>query len=103
MLARAGGSFIAEMTAIGLPMILVPYPHAGGHQRFNAEPAARAGAAVVVPDEELSGVRLLAEVTRLADEAGTRGGCGGMAAASLGLGRPDAAEHVARVVVEAAA
>src|SRR5258708_26054276 len=47
VVARAGGSAIAEMTAVGVPMVLVPYPYAGGHQRLNAEPVERAGAAGV--------------------------------------------------------
>jgi UDP-N-acetylglucosamine--N-acetylmuramyl-(pentapeptide) pyrophosphoryl-undecaprenol N-acetylglucosamine transferase len=99
IVARAGGSAIAEMTAVGAPMVLVPYPHAGGHQRFNAEPVAKAGAAIVVPDEEFSGVRLVETVRRLqADPAGLLR----MAQASLDFGRPDAAEAVARIVAEAA-
>jgi UDP-N-acetylglucosamine--N-acetylmuramyl-(pentapeptide) pyrophosphoryl-undecaprenol N-acetylglucosamine transferase len=104
VIARAGGSAIAEMSALGVPMILVPYPYAGGHQRFNAEPLARSGAALVVPDEELSGVRLVEEVRRLSappQNAGpnplTR-----MARASLAFGRPDAADAVARAVLDAA-
>ena len=69
-------------------------------QRFNAEPAARAGAAVVVPDGEFSGVRLVQEIRRLGSESG---GLAAMAAASLAFGRPDAARDVARVVLDAAA
>ena len=99
IVSRAGGSAIAEMTAVGAPMVLVPYPHASAHQRFNAEPVAKAGAAVVVPDEEFSGVRLVETVKRL---AGDREGLRRMAAASLDFGRPDAAETVARIVAEAA-
>lgn len=98
VLARAGGS-IAELTALGLPMILVPYPYAGGHQRSNAEPLVAAGAAVLVPDAELSGIRLLREVNRLAGDPQL---LTAMARNSLGLGRPDAAHDVARLVVEAA-
>lgn len=101
VISRAGGSTVAELTALGLPMVLVPYPHAGGHQRFNAEPAVRGGAAAVVPDEELSGVRLLSEVKRLSGEPGAAR-LRSMAAASLALGRPDAAERVADVVLDAA-
>jgi UDP-N-acetylglucosamine--N-acetylmuramyl-(pentapeptide) pyrophosphoryl-undecaprenol N-acetylglucosamine transferase len=99
ILARAGGSAIAEMTSVGAPMVLVPYPHAGAHQRFNAEPVAKAGAAIVVPDEELSGVRLVETVRRLITDPDR---LRRMAQASLDFGRPDAAEAVARIVVEAA-
>ena len=99
VVARAGGSAIAEMTAVGVPMVLVPYPYAGGHQRLNAEPVERAGAAVIVPDEEFSGVRLVEVVRRLASDPSR---LVTMAAASVAFGRPDAAEAVARVILEVA-
>jgi UDP-N-acetylglucosamine--N-acetylmuramyl-(pentapeptide) pyrophosphoryl-undecaprenol N-acetylglucosamine transferase len=99
VVSRAGGS-IAELTALGLPMILVPYPYAGDHQRFNAEPVVAAGAGILVPDGELSGVRLFDEVSRLRERPQQ---LQRMAAASLSLGRPDAAKHVAQLVLEAAA
>ena len=98
VVGRAGGG-VAEMTAAGVPMILVPGPFAGGHQRLNAAPLADAGAAVVVPDEEFSGVRLAAEVTRIATEPGR---LASMAAASRAQGRPRAALAIARVLLEGA-
>ncbi|MEA2647108.1 MAG: UDP-N-acetylglucosamine--N-acetylmuramyl-(pentapeptide) pyrophosphoryl-undecaprenol [Chloroflexota bacterium] len=101
VVARAGGSGIAEMTAMGLPMILVPYPFAGEHQRFNAEPLAEAGAAVVVRDAELSGATLTRAVQRLAGSEGAAR-LREMAAASRAFGRPHAAEEVARLLLEAA-
>ena len=55
VVARAGGS-VFEIAAHGLPAILVPYPHAAGdHQSANARWMADAGAAIVIPDGELSG------------------------------------------------
>src|SRR5207247_8594085 len=60
--ARAGGS-IFELAAAGVPAILVPYPHAtAAHQAGNARWMADGGAAVVVPDAELDGDRLRAEL-----------------------------------------
>ena len=97
VVARAGGS-VAELTAVGLPMILVPGAFAGGHQRHNAEPLERAGAAVVVPDQEFSGVRLAGEVRRL---AGAPARLQAMARASQALGRPRAALAIARTLLEA--
>ncbi|GAC1585063.1 MAG: undecaprenyldiphospho-muramoylpentapeptide beta-N-acetylglucosaminyltransferase [Candidatus Dormibacteria bacterium] len=95
VIGRAGGS-VAEMTAVGVPMLLVPGPFAGGHQRFNAEPLAAAGAAVWVPDDEFSGVRLAAEVGRIAAEPGR---LEAMARASRAVGRPGAALDIARALL----
>jgi UDP-N-acetylglucosamine--N-acetylmuramyl-(pentapeptide) pyrophosphoryl-undecaprenol N-acetylglucosamine transferase len=97
--ARAGGS-IFEIAAHGRPAILVPYPYAAGdHQTLNARWMADAGAAVVIPDRELTPERLAAEVdallsdeTRLAD----------MAQASATLARPDAAQAIAAEILDAA-
>jgi UDP-N-acetylglucosamine--N-acetylmuramyl-(pentapeptide) pyrophosphoryl-undecaprenol N-acetylglucosamine transferase len=52
---RAGGTTIAELSAMGLPAILVPYPYAtDGHQRKNAEELDRAGAAIKVEQDSFS-------------------------------------------------
>ncbi len=99
VLMRAGGSSIAEVTALGRPMILVPYPHAGGHQRLNAEPMVSAGAARLVADEELSSARLRHEVESLLADIPT---WRSMAEASRGEGRPDAAERVVALLREVA-
>ena len=61
---------VAELTASGLPAIMIPLPHAvGGHQAANADVLARAGAVVAVPDGELDGPRLglAGRATRLHD------------------------------------
>ena len=98
VLMRAGGSSIAEVTALGRPMILVPYPYAGGHQRYNAEPVVDAGAARLVPDEELSSARLREEVESLLGDVAT---WRRMAGASRAAGRPDAAQRVIALLHEA--
>jgi UDP-N-acetylglucosamine--N-acetylmuramyl-(pentapeptide) pyrophosphoryl-undecaprenol N-acetylglucosamine transferase len=97
--ARAGGS-VFEIAQYGLPAVLVPYPHAAGdHQTSNARWMERAGAAVVIPDPELTAqslarsvAELLADPARLAQ----------MAAASRRLARPDAARDIAQEVLAAA-
>jgi UDP-N-acetylglucosamine--N-acetylmuramyl-(pentapeptide) pyrophosphoryl-undecaprenol N-acetylglucosamine transferase len=99
-LSRAGIGTIGELTAVGLPMVLVPGTFGGRHQELNAHVVAEAGAATWVPDAEFTGARLLREVDTLrADPDRLRT----MAAASAALGRPDAAERVLRVVEEVAA
>lgn len=98
--ARAGGS-IFEIAAAGKPAILVPYPHASAdHQTTNARWMAAAGAAVVVPDDELNAARLGSEVGGL---LGDRSRLAAMASASAALARPDAAQVVADEVLAAAA
>jgi UDP-N-acetylglucosamine--N-acetylmuramyl-(pentapeptide) pyrophosphoryl-undecaprenol N-acetylglucosamine transferase len=48
--ARAGGSTLAELRALGLPAILIPYPYANSHQMANAEAASDEGWAEVIPE-----------------------------------------------------
>lgn len=97
---RAGGSSLAEVSAMGRPMILVPYPHAGDHQRHNAAPFVRAGAAIVIPDAECDGARLGSELGSLiADPRAWRE----MAARSGTAARPDATLRVAALLQELAA
>ena len=89
--ARAGGS-VLELAAAGLPSLLVPYPHAtADHQIANARYMERAGAAVVVPDEELDGPRLARETGTLlgAQPAAGGDGQGGAGGGASGRGRPD--------------
>jgi len=100
VVARAGGS-IFEIAAAGRPAVLVPYPHAtADHQTENAGFMARAGAAVVIPDAELSGARLAQEVGRLLAD---RSRLTAMARASAQLARPEAAHEIAHELLAAAA
>jgi len=97
VVARAGASTVAELTAVGVPSVLVPLPGApGDHQTANARRLSDAGAAVVCPDADLDGARLVALVDGLlADPARLHR----MAVAAAGLGRRDAAGAVADLVV----
>ena len=98
VISRAGASTLSEVSAIGIPMILVPYPYAGGHQRLNVTPYALAGAAVVIADEEVLG-RLRGVLTSVIDDTSRYRT---MVEAMRGLGRPYAAEEVVRLLHEAA-
>jgi UDP-N-acetylglucosamine--N-acetylmuramyl-(pentapeptide) pyrophosphoryl-undecaprenol N-acetylglucosamine transferase len=98
VVSRAGGSLF-EIAAHGVPAILVPYPHAAGdHQTTNARWMADAGAALVIADRELTGARLAHEVAALLAD---RSGLAAMATASRALARPDAAQRIARELLEA--
>jgi UDP-N-acetylglucosamine--N-acetylmuramyl-(pentapeptide) pyrophosphoryl-undecaprenol N-acetylglucosamine transferase len=99
VVARAGGS-IFEVAAHGRPAILIPYPHAtANHQSANASFMERAGAAVVVPDDQLTPARLAQEVGCLLADPNR---LAAMARASAELARPDAARDVAHELLEAA-
>ncbi len=66
LLCRAGATSIAEITAGGKAAILIPFPFAvNDHQTKNAELLVRAGAAEMIPERELDGRRLAAEIERL--------------------------------------
>ena len=71
IISRAGAMTITELTAIGRPAILVPYPNAAeNHQYYNALTLSNAGAAVIVEDKELTKELLVQEVSELyADRA----------------------------------
>jgi UDP-N-acetylglucosamine--N-acetylmuramyl-(pentapeptide) pyrophosphoryl-undecaprenol N-acetylglucosamine transferase len=98
VVGRAGSSTLAEVTALGLPMVVVPYPHAAGHQLANGQVLADAGAARLIEDEAFDGAALLAATSLLDDPAQHAA----MAAASRSLGRPGAADAVAELVLAAA-
>lgn len=69
-LCRAGASTIAELTGYGVASLLVPLPTAAGaHQDANACAMAGAGAAVLLPEKELSGEGLASEVSRLGSDS----------------------------------
>jgi UDP-N-acetylglucosamine--N-acetylmuramyl-(pentapeptide) pyrophosphoryl-undecaprenol N-acetylglucosamine transferase len=93
-LSRAGGSTLAELTALGLPSILVPYPYAAhGHQGVNAGLLAQAGAAIAIDQQDLTAERLAESIRALATDDGLRGR---MAECARQQGRPDAALRVAQ-------
>ena len=99
VVARAGGS-VMEVAAAGRPAILVPYPHAtADHQTTNARWMAEGGAAVVIPDAELSANRLSGAIAELLDDEDR---LREMGIAARRLAKPDAAERIAREVLEAA-
>ena len=99
VVSRAGAGSISEVSAAGIPMLLVPGPFAGGHQRLNAEPFERAGAARVIANEECDGPRLTREIAAIADDPAAYSK---MVDAMRSLGRPRAAEEVAGLLQAAA-
>jgi UDP-N-acetylglucosamine--N-acetylmuramyl-(pentapeptide) pyrophosphoryl-undecaprenol N-acetylglucosamine transferase len=100
IVSRSGATTVAEVTVCGLPSILVPYPYATGrHQEANARSLQRAGAAMVVADDALTGELLASKLTGLLED---RPRLRAMAERASALARPDAAHALAKVVAEAA-
>ncbi len=95
VVGRAGSSTIAEVTALGTPLVLVPYPHAAGHQAANARAVAESGAALVIADEAFDGTALLDAVGILGNPRRHLE----MSSASRSLARPGAADAVAMLVL----
>jgi UDP-N-acetylglucosamine--N-acetylmuramyl-(pentapeptide) pyrophosphoryl-undecaprenol N-acetylglucosamine transferase len=91
VIGRSGASAVAEICAVGRPSLLVPYPHAGDHQRHNAESLERQGAARSIRGE--STVERLVEELRELTVNPAR--LPRMAESAARLGRPHAARTIA--------
>ena len=97
VICRAGAITLAEIAVCGLPAILVPYPYAAhNHQQDNATNLVDRGAAVLVPDAELTGERLAQEVAHLLAD---RQALSRMSSNARLFARPDAASRIARSLV----
>jgi UDP-N-acetylglucosamine--N-acetylmuramyl-(pentapeptide) pyrophosphoryl-undecaprenol N-acetylglucosamine transferase len=100
VVARAGATSIAEITSLGVPSVLIPYPFAtDDHQTKNARALVEHGAAELIADADLDGQRFGDVVVGLLGDATVRAT---MSAASRALGRPDAATRVADLARSAA-
>lgn len=98
VLCRAGALTVAELEAAGVASVLVPYPHAvDDHQTRNARHLSDAGAAILLPQAELTPERLAALLSEF-----TRAGLAEMAGRARALARPDATRAVAQACVELA-
>lgn len=96
VISRAGASSIADITAIGRPSILIPFPAAtDDHQTANAQGLVASGGAFVIQEADLTPDVLAGHITAiLSDPEGAEA----MAAAALAQGRPDATEQLAELV-----
>lgn len=101
VLARAGATTLAEVTAAGRPSLLIPFPFAThDHQSVNAAFLAAAGAAEVIAQKDLVHFDLAATVTRLLDDPDILARMGTAATAAA---LPDAADRIARALLDLAA
>ncbi len=95
VVSRSGATTVAELTACGLPAILIPFPHAThGHQEANARVLENAGAATIILDSDLTGPVLASGIhSLLMDPMSFHE----MGRNSRALGQPQAAQ---KIVVE---
>jgi UDP-N-acetylglucosamine--N-acetylmuramyl-(pentapeptide) pyrophosphoryl-undecaprenol N-acetylglucosamine transferase len=100
LVCRSGASTVAEIAAVGKPAIFIPFPRAADdHQRRNAEAMVNAGAAVLIPEKELTPERLARAVAELlSDPARLRE----MSEKARRLSHHDSAGRLARIAVELA-
>ncbi|MGB9919201.1 MAG: undecaprenyldiphospho-muramoylpentapeptide beta-N-acetylglucosaminyltransferase [Moorellales bacterium] len=100
VVARAGATFLAELTARGVAAVLIPYPYAAeNHQEYNARALLRAGGCELILDRDLTPAALLEKVRHLLVDDRRREE---MAARARALGRPRAAEKIADLLWELA-
>ena len=96
VVCRAGATSVAELSALGVPSILVPLPGApDDHQTANARYLEDAGGALLVSDPELDGDRLGVEMAALLADTGR---LVAMANGARSVGRPDAADRVVALI-----
>jgi UDP-N-acetylglucosamine--N-acetylmuramyl-(pentapeptide) pyrophosphoryl-undecaprenol N-acetylglucosamine transferase len=99
VISRSGASTLAEITAAGVPSILIPYPFAyADHQRLNAEELEQRGSAIVRIEDGLTANALADTIIQLRS---SHDRLAAMSAASKSCGRVDAAARVAEVVMGA--
>jgi UDP-N-acetylglucosamine--N-acetylmuramyl-(pentapeptide) pyrophosphoryl-undecaprenol N-acetylglucosamine transferase len=98
VICRAGALTVSELAAAGAASVLVPYPHAvDDHQTYNAQFLSQAGAALLLPQTEISAEKLAQLISNL-----TRAKLLEMAKAARALAKPEATESVARICMELA-
>jgi UDP-N-acetylglucosamine--N-acetylmuramyl-(pentapeptide) pyrophosphoryl-undecaprenol N-acetylglucosamine transferase len=96
VVSRAGMGAVSELAAAGKPSILVPLPTASDqHQLHNAQALQRAGAALLIPDRDMTGARLAQEIARLAADPAR---LEEMAKAARTFAKPGAARRVAEIL-----
>lgn len=97
VVGRSGATSLAEITALGLPSILIPSPNVtADHQTKNAMSLVQNKAAKLIPEPELTGSVLVGAIDQLMSNEALRIE---MAQHSKSLGRPEAADHLIEVML----
>jgi UDP-N-acetylglucosamine--N-acetylmuramyl-(pentapeptide) pyrophosphoryl-undecaprenol N-acetylglucosamine transferase len=97
VISRAGAMALSEITAVGLPSVLIPYPYAtGDHQTLNAKALEESEAAIVIPEKETDN-SLEGVLNDLFNSAAKRRS---MSDNARRMGKPEAAKIIARTILE---
>jgi len=100
VICRSGAMTVSELAAAGLPAVLVPYPHAiDDHQTKNAHYLVDVGAAVLMPQSELTPASLVAVLTNLLE---SHGKIDLMSQKARTMAKPEAAQIVAGICLDKA-
>ncbi len=97
IISRAGAGAVSELSVLGKPAILVPFPHAADdHQTANAKTLVDKGAALMIADNELDGKTLFKMIQDLKTHPAKRQKMGNTIKS---LARPDGAQRIARHIL----
>jgi UDP-N-acetylglucosamine--N-acetylmuramyl-(pentapeptide) pyrophosphoryl-undecaprenol N-acetylglucosamine transferase len=91
VISRAGAGTLSELASVGLPALLIPFPHAKAHQEKNAEIFVKAGAAEMILDKELTGEKIAGKILSWGSSPNK---LSEMAGAVRKLGHPHAADEI---------
>jgi len=91
VISRAGAVTIAEIVTAKIPAVLIPYPYAGGHQKYNAQALCDSGVACMIEEKNLSSEILKAAILKMLNEKGSF---------SSTTYFPDAEKRLAQVIKE---
>ncbi len=98
IISRCGAGLISEITALGKPSILIPYPYASGnHQESNARALEKQGAAIVILEKDLNNKILLLKAMELLEK---QSDMEEMSRLSKELGRPNATKDIIKIIEE---
>ncbi|MEV8025243.1 UDP-N-acetylglucosamine--N-acetylmuramyl-(pentapeptide) pyrophosphoryl-undecaprenol N-acetylglucosamine transferase [Microbacterium sp. NPDC080220] len=100
VVSRSGAATVSELSALGIPAVYVPYAVGNGEQALNAASAVAAGAAVLIPDAELTGERIRSTVVPLLSDAAS---LERMRAAAAQVGTRSGSENVVGLIDRALA
>ncbi|MBF0343228.1 MAG: undecaprenyldiphospho-muramoylpentapeptide beta-N-acetylglucosaminyltransferase [Nitrospirae bacterium] len=96
LISRAGATTLAEITTIGIPSILVPYPYVSAHQEANAARLSNSGAAIMIREQELTAQTLSRHIVSLYTDASLRNR---IRRDCKAFGKPDAGKKVACIAL----